>query len=106
MNYNDLLAQQQALLNQTMRNAQIWQAAGILISVALFLLAAWVVYMFYARLRDIAVELKKFRIAFEMANPPARTLGARQESRSGPPALAPRGSPKESEADSRYMPKG
>jgi hypothetical protein len=37
---------------------------------ALFLLGAFVTYMFYARLRDIGDELRKFRIAYEFANPP------------------------------------
>jgi hypothetical protein len=30
-----------------------------------YILTAWVLYMFYARLRDIADELKKMRISFQ-----------------------------------------
>ncbi len=40
---------------------------SLLINLALFAVGVWVIYMFYARLRDIADELRKFRIAFEMA---------------------------------------
>jgi hypothetical protein len=31
------------------------------------LIGAWVIFMFYACLRDIAGELRKLRIAYEMA---------------------------------------
>jgi hypothetical protein len=31
-------------------------------------LGAWVVYLFYARLRDIADELRKLRITYQFAN--------------------------------------
>ena len=40
---------------------------SILINIVVFLVGAFVIYMFYARLRDIADELRKFRIAYEMA---------------------------------------
>ena len=40
---------------------------SILINMVVFLIAVFVTYMFYARLRDIADELRKFRIAYEMA---------------------------------------
>jgi hypothetical protein len=50
-----------------MQNAQHWQIVCLVISLAMFIIGAWVVYMFYARLRDIADELLKFRIAYEMA---------------------------------------
>ena len=61
MNPNDIIAQQQALL----QNAQNLQFAGLAISLAVFIVGGWVLYMFYARLRDIADELRKFRIAYE-----------------------------------------
>jgi short subunit dehydrogenase-like uncharacterized protein len=64
MNPNDLITQQQALH----QNVQYWQYAGIVIWLASVLVAAWVIYMFYARLRDIADELRKFRIAYEFAH--------------------------------------
>jgi hypothetical protein len=67
MNSNDILAQQQAILNQAMQNAQNWQIVYLVVSLAIFIIGAWVIYMFYARLRDIADELRKFRIAYELA---------------------------------------
>ena len=42
-------------------------ALSILINIVVFLVGVFVIYMFYARLRDIADELRKFRIAYEMA---------------------------------------
>jgi len=84
MNQNELLAQQQALLNQIAQHSQdvLW---GVLaIQIALFIVGAWVIYMFYARLRDIADELRKIRVTYEMeqdrtirgaARPPAATSG-------------------------------
>ena len=42
-------------------------ALSILINIVVFLVGAFVIYMYYARLRDIADELRKFRIAYEMA---------------------------------------
>ena len=42
-------------------------ALSMLINVIVLLVGAFVLYMFYARLRDIAEELRKFRIAYEMA---------------------------------------
>jgi hypothetical protein len=46
------------------------QAHSILISCSLVAsaLGGWVVYMFYARLRDIADELRKLRITYQFAN--------------------------------------
>ena len=40
---------------------------SILINVIVFLIVVFAVYMFYARIRDIADEMRKFRIAYEMA---------------------------------------
>jgi len=93
MNPNDLLAQQQALLNQAMQNAQRWQFAGLAIGLAMLILGAWVLYMFYARLRDIADELRKFRIAYEMA-----------EERKGH-GVQPSRQPQAPPEDERYKPK-
>jgi hypothetical protein len=47
--------------------------------------------MFYARLRDIADELRKFRIAFEMAED--------RKAQSAAPT------PRRTDDDSRYLPK-
>jgi hypothetical protein len=67
MNPNDILAQQQAYLNQVIQHnqEQMWGFGAIML--ALFVIQVWVIYMFYARLRDIGDELRKFRIAFEFA---------------------------------------
>ena len=70
MNPNDILAQQQAYLNQMNQalqhsQQQMWAIGAI--GLALFIIHVWVIYMFYARLRDIAEELMRLRIAFEMA---------------------------------------
>ncbi len=67
MNPNDMVAQQQAYANQLMQQAHQNYLALLVIQLAALLVGAWVLYMFYARLRDIADELRKFRIAYEMA---------------------------------------
>ncbi len=92
MNPNDLVAQQQAVLNQLMENAQRLQFASLAIALATFIISAWVLYMFYARLRDIGDELRKFRIAYEMVK--ERKLRSPQSPRQ-PPGLS---------EDHRYMP--
>ena len=58
MNPNDILAQQQAILNQAAQNAQHWVWGMLAIYAVFLLIGAWVIYMFYARLRDIADELR------------------------------------------------
>lgn len=83
MNPNDIYAQQQALLNQAMQNAHQNYLVLLAIQLAALLIGAWVLYMFYARLRDIADELRMLRIAYEMANPPAPK--SRSSSASGNP---------------------
>ena len=67
MNPNDLLTQQQAYINQAIQNAQQWQIVYLVISLSMFIFGMFVIYMFYARLRDIAEELRIFRIAYEIA---------------------------------------
>ena len=73
MNYNDAIAQQQVILNQAMQTQQHWVWACIALSLAGFLIGAFVIYLFYSQLRDIANELRKFRIACEMAEERKRT---------------------------------
>lgn len=68
MNPNDLIAQQQAIYNQAMQNQQNLTLVIIILQIAFLLIGSWVVYMFYARLRDIADELCKMRIIYEFAN--------------------------------------
>ena len=67
MNPNDIVAQQQAYANQLMQQAHQNYLFILVIQLAALFMGAWVLYMFYARLRDIADELRKFRIAYEMA---------------------------------------
>jgi len=77
-----------------MQNIQRWQLGLGAIHVALLILSALILYMFYARLRDIADELRHIRIAYEMAN---------ERKSSSAPLPQPRAN--EPPADARYMPK-
>jgi hypothetical protein len=97
MNPNDILAQQQALLNQAMQNAQQQMWAFLALGLALFIIQAWVIYMFYARLRDIGDELRKIRVMYEMAQEreARRLTRAASSTQSEPPSTG----------ESRYMPK-
>lgn len=96
MNPNELLAQEQALLNQAMHNSQQLMWGVLTIQVALLILTGWVVYMFYARLRDIADELRKMRVTYEMAQ--ERTVRGVRPSTAGP-------ADNPFTSDTRYMPK-
>ena len=98
MNPNDLLAQQQALMNQYMQNAQHVAIGVIALYLALFILGCWVIYMFYARLRGIEQEIMKFRIAYEFAHTAETRTKSRQENRGSaawpePPKSLERGQP-------------
>jgi hypothetical protein len=93
MNYNDIIAQQQAALNQAMQNAQHWQSAYVAIWLAGTIFSGWVIYMFYARLRDIADELRNIRITLQMA----------QERKAQAPS--PPRSTTEPSGEGRYMPR-
>ena len=93
MNQNDILAQQQAILNQALHNSQQTMWGIIVVQGALLILTAWVIYMFYARLRDIADELRKFRISYDLAHSPIKPPGIQ---RPQPPPISD---------DSRYQPK-
>jgi len=74
-----------------MQHAQQVQLACLVIGAVMFIFGMFVIYMFYARLRDIADELRKFRIAFEMAE------DRKPQSASSAPPRA--------DDDSRYLPK-
>jgi hypothetical protein len=50
-----------------MENAQGLIVVVVVIQLALFIFVCWVIYMFYARLRDIGDELRKLRIDYEFA---------------------------------------
>jgi hypothetical protein len=105
MNPNDVLAQQQALLNQAMQNYQHVQYGMSALSLGSFIVAAFVTYLFYARLRDIADEVRKLRIAYEYCHPHE----SRSQSPHGPPGDSawpePPKPPAPSAEDAKYMPK-
>ena len=99
MSPNDILAQQQTLLNQAMQGQQQimqtqqgWMWIILTIQIIFLLVGGWVVYMFYARLRDIAEELMKLRIAYQFAN----------QSRSD----APKRAPSEASLENPFLTKG
>jgi hypothetical protein len=100
MNLNDILAQQQANLNKAAQTSQrlfLWTA---LVEFAVFALFCWVVYMFYARLRDIGEELRRLRIAHEIGGGIIARSGSRTT------GITPPLPPKEAErSDAKYMPK-
>jgi hypothetical protein len=98
MNPDDLAAQQQAYLNQVMQSAQQWQIVYLVIAFATAVIGPWVIYMFYARLRDIADELRNIRVTYEMEQDRAARVAAKSSS-------APTGD-KPGAGDSPYMPKG
>jgi hypothetical protein len=102
---DDLMAQQQALLNQAMQHAQNMQYGMLAFWLASLIITAFVIYMFYARLRDIGDELRKFRIAYEFAQTPESRSQSRRD-RTGelvwpapPKPLVP------SPEDEKYLPK-
>jgi hypothetical protein len=97
MNPNDLIAQQQAVMNQLAQNSQQMMWGMLAVQVALLILGAWVTYMFYARLRDIGDELRKIRVMYEMAQEreARRLTRAASSTQSEPPSTG----------ESRYMPK-
>lgn len=95
MNPNDIFAQQQAMLWQMMVHVY-WPI--FVAQVACLAVTGWVIYMFYSRLRDIAVEVKKLRAAYENSNPnsvPAKA-SANQAVTPQQPLVNP---------DARYLPK-
>ncbi len=101
MNPNDM----QAILNQALQQQQHAQYGLLAINIGGFLVVAFVIYMFYARLRGIEDELMKFRIAYEFAHAPKAQPAPWHEARgdSSPPA-APR-TLVPSAGDAKYMPK-
>lgn len=97
MNLNDLIAQQQAAMNQLAQNSQQMMWGMLAVQVALLILGAWVTYMFYARLRDIGDELRNIRVMYEMEQERAvRGVAASPRPASGDNPFA---------SDAPYMPK-
>ena len=74
-----------------MQSQQHWVWGIVAIQFAFLLIGAWVIFMFYARLRDIADELQKLRITYEMVE--------------GRKAHAAKPTPPRSDDDSRFAPK-
>ena len=99
MNPDEIIAQQQALINQAMQGQQHFMWGLVAFQIAGLLIGGWVLYMFYARLRDIAEELMKFRVAYEFANPP------NSASRSALTPTESAANPFQSDGDSRFQPK-
>jgi len=97
MNINDEFAREQTLLWSAMFHLY-WPV--FLLQFALFVVTCWVIYKFYARLRDIADEVKKLRIVYERSNPPHPSSSASQPSVTQAPA-----SQAPANEDGRYMPK-
>ena len=93
MNLNDLLAQQQAAMNQAMQNVHRWELGYLVLAIAAVVIHFTIVYLFYAHLRDIADELRKFRIAYEF-------LHDRK-----PPSQSSENPFRSQRDDPRYMPK-
>jgi len=93
MNQQELLNQLQAQQQAVFQNAQHIQYASVALSLGIFIVGLIVLHMFYARLRDIANELRLIRITFEESL-------KRKASPAPLPSISDRGSD-----DSRYMPK-
>jgi hypothetical protein len=73
-------------------------------SLAGFIITVFVIYLFYARLRDIADELRKFRIAYEFAHAPeSRSLSRREHSSESAWPAPPKPLMPSSE-DAKFMP--
>src|SRR5580658_7618547 len=92
MNPNDIYAQQQAAfnqLNQALQHVQYWSTGLMVLGLAVFMVQCWVVYLFYARLRDIANELMKFRIAYEFAEERNSKVRLPSQTSSTPPLPVP-----------------
>jgi hypothetical protein len=105
MNYNDIIAQQQAMLNQVMERYQYIQYGLLAFSIAWLIIGAFVIYMFYARLRDIGDELRKFRIAYEFAHIPESRSQPRRDHNSESACPAPPKPLAPSPEDAKYLPK-
>ena len=91
MNPNDILAQQQAIANQYLQTYQNWVWGMLAIQIVFMLIGAWVIYIFYARLHDIASELMQIRILYQMSE--------------GRKAESAKRTPPHADDDSRYAPK-
>jgi len=94
MNPNDIIAQQQAILNQLAQQTPKTMWGVLVIQIVILILTGWVVCMFYARLRDIANELRNVRISLEASQGPGTMTASDTPQERG---LHP--------DDSRYMPK-
>ena len=68
MNPNDLIAQQQAIFNQAMQTTHQLLWVYWMLAILAVVIHFTILYLFYARLRDIADELRAFRIAYEFVN--------------------------------------
>jgi len=99
MDYNQLLAQQQAAANQALQLYWTILLGAAVIQLILFGVGCWVIYMFYARLRDIADEVRKLRVAYDFAHERQTGYRPRQPHGTTPEADNP------FTEDAKYMPK-
>ena len=111
MDLNNVVAQQQALLNQFIQNAQHTQYGLLALGLAWIIIGGLVLYAFYARLRGIEQELMKFRIAYEFSYTPEPRTRGRLESNapsSGPEPPKPQVpvAPSTPPEEKKYMPNG
>ena len=105
MNPNDILAQQQALMNQYAQNMQHVQIGMLALSLAGLIITAGVIYMFYACLRRIEDEIRIFRIAYEFDHPPQQRSSSRQAHRNEIARLEPTKPLVPVPAEQKFMPK-
>jgi hypothetical protein len=98
MDYNQVLAQYQ-------QNQQTIFFTGLAIWIFMLVVSCFVIYLFYARLRGIEDELRKFRIAYEFGQDRQMRSVPRQEHSSHSAWPEPPDSLSPSPEDSRYIPK-
>jgi hypothetical protein len=92
MNPNEI----QAFVSQSLQQSQQVMWGVLALQIALLIVGGWVLYMFYARLRDVADELRKIRVTYEMEQDRIAHGAARR------PAVTPGENP--SADDARYKP--
>jgi hypothetical protein len=105
VNPNDIFAQQQAMVNQALERSQHLQYEMLALVLVSLLIYAFVIYLFYARLRDIGEELRKFRIAYESAHTTESPSQPRHDHGAESAWPAPTKPLMPSSEDVKYMPK-
>ena len=104
MDHNQL-AQLQEAMHRAGQAADNHIYAALAIAFGAFIFQCWLIYMCYARLRDIEDHLRRFHTAYEFAATPHSHSRAREEQASAaawPEPPKPLTAPAE---DAKYMPK-